>query len=174
MELFPSIRPVSRAGVMRDSLAGLTLAAMNVPQALGYTKIAGMPVVTGAGLVGRVTQVTGGRSVVQLITDPGFDLGVRLVESGDVGIAHGTGEDQPLVVDAGIDLRTTVNEGDSVTTSGVDRSIFPPDIPIGQVDAVETAADQLTQVLHVELLADLDNLAYVRVLQWTPPEPVGG
>ena len=32
---------------MRDALAGLTLAAMNVPQALGYTKIAGMPVVTG-------------------------------------------------------------------------------------------------------------------------------
>ena len=47
MEIFPAIRPVSRAGVMRDALAGLTLAAMNVPQALGYTKIAGMPVVTG-------------------------------------------------------------------------------------------------------------------------------
>ena len=47
MEIFPAIRPVSRTGVMRDALAGLTLAAMNVPQALGYTKIAGMPVVTG-------------------------------------------------------------------------------------------------------------------------------
>lgn len=32
---------------MRDALAGFTLAAMNVPQALGYTKIAGTPVVTG-------------------------------------------------------------------------------------------------------------------------------
>ena len=32
---------------LRLWLAGLTLAAMNVPQALGYTKIAGMPVVTG-------------------------------------------------------------------------------------------------------------------------------
>jgi MFS superfamily sulfate permease-like transporter len=28
-------------------VAGLQLAAMNIPQALGYTKIAGMPVVTG-------------------------------------------------------------------------------------------------------------------------------
>jgi len=45
--LFPSIRSVSRAGAMRDALAGFTLAAMNVPQALGYTKIAGMPVITG-------------------------------------------------------------------------------------------------------------------------------
>ena len=45
--LFESVRPVTAAGVGRDALAGLTLAAMNVPQALGYTKIAGMPVVTG-------------------------------------------------------------------------------------------------------------------------------
>ena len=47
LRLFLGIRPVNRAEAMRDALAGLTLAAMNVPQALGYTKIAGMPVVTG-------------------------------------------------------------------------------------------------------------------------------
>ena len=45
--LFQGIRPVSRAGALRDALAGFTLAAMNVPQALGYTRIAGMPVITG-------------------------------------------------------------------------------------------------------------------------------
>jgi SulP family sulfate permease len=32
---------------MRDAAAGIALAAMNIPQALGYTRIAGMPVVTG-------------------------------------------------------------------------------------------------------------------------------
>ncbi len=32
---------------MREALAGFTLAAMNVPQALGYTRIAGTFVVTG-------------------------------------------------------------------------------------------------------------------------------
>src|SRR5499433_3095345 len=47
LRFFEAIRPVSRTGVMRDALAGLTLAAMNIPQALGYTKIAGTPVVTG-------------------------------------------------------------------------------------------------------------------------------
>ena len=45
--LFQGIRPVNRAGAARDAMAGFTLAAMNIPQALGYTKIAGMPVVTG-------------------------------------------------------------------------------------------------------------------------------
>jgi sulfate permease, SulP family len=45
--LFRGIRPISRTGATRDALAGFTLAAMNVPQALGYTRIAGTPVVTG-------------------------------------------------------------------------------------------------------------------------------
>jgi len=33
--------------VIRDALAGIQLAAVNIPQALGYTRIAGTPVVTG-------------------------------------------------------------------------------------------------------------------------------
>src|SRR5580700_10273832 len=45
--LFQSLRPLSRQGSIRDALAGFQLAAMNIPQALGYTKIAGTPVVTG-------------------------------------------------------------------------------------------------------------------------------
>jgi sulfate permease, SulP family len=47
LHLFQGIRPVGRAGAARDALAGIQLAAMNIPQALGYTKIAGMPVITG-------------------------------------------------------------------------------------------------------------------------------
>ena len=45
--LLQAIRPVTRAGAIKDALAGFQLAAMNIPQALGYTKIAGTPVVTG-------------------------------------------------------------------------------------------------------------------------------
>jgi len=47
LPLFQGIKPVTRAGAARDALAGFQLAAMNIPQALGYTKIAGMPVITG-------------------------------------------------------------------------------------------------------------------------------
>jgi sulfate permease, SulP family len=47
MNLFRGIRPLRRAGAMRDMLAGGVLAAMDIPQVLGYSKIAGMPVVTG-------------------------------------------------------------------------------------------------------------------------------
>jgi MFS superfamily sulfate permease-like transporter len=47
LKLFQSVRPFKVATAVRDALAGFALAAMNIPQALGYTKIAGMPVVTG-------------------------------------------------------------------------------------------------------------------------------
>ncbi len=46
-DLFQSLRPLSGSRALRDALAGFQLAAMNIPQALGYTKIAGTPVVTG-------------------------------------------------------------------------------------------------------------------------------
>jgi len=39
--------PVHRSEVAADVLAGITLAAVSIPVALGYAKIAGMPVVTG-------------------------------------------------------------------------------------------------------------------------------
>ncbi len=39
--------PVRRSEVAADVLAGITLAAVSIPVALGYAKIAGMPVVTG-------------------------------------------------------------------------------------------------------------------------------
>lgn len=44
---FESARPFTRSQVLRNARAGVTLAAMNIPQVLGYTRIAGMPVVTG-------------------------------------------------------------------------------------------------------------------------------
>ena len=47
LELFRGLQPFSRAAAIRDVLAGVTLASMNIPQVLGYARIAGMPVVTG-------------------------------------------------------------------------------------------------------------------------------
>jgi len=47
-KLFGGARPVEgRKGAMRDVLAGVTLASLNIPQLLGYARIAGMPLATG-------------------------------------------------------------------------------------------------------------------------------
>ncbi|SDG24028.1 SulP family inorganic anion transporter [Paraburkholderia phenazinium] len=45
--LLKGILPLNRAAALRDALAGVTLASMDIPQVLGYARIAGMPAVTG-------------------------------------------------------------------------------------------------------------------------------
>src|SRR5580704_13504412 len=47
LNLFGGLRPFRPREAGRDALAGVTLASMNIPQVLGYTRIAGTPVVTG-------------------------------------------------------------------------------------------------------------------------------
>ncbi len=47
MPVMGGVLPVERRRVPADALAGLTLAALGIPEVLGYAKIAGMPVVTG-------------------------------------------------------------------------------------------------------------------------------
>ncbi len=47
LKLFGGLLPFKPQAALRDVWAGLTLASMNIPQVLGYTRIAGTPVVTG-------------------------------------------------------------------------------------------------------------------------------
>ena len=47
VKLFGGLRPFNRSGVLRDLLAGVSAASINIPQVLGYARIAGAPVVTG-------------------------------------------------------------------------------------------------------------------------------
>ena len=93
----------------------------------------GMPVVSAAGLVGRVQQVTSSRSVVQLLTDPDFRVGVKLLPDGVLGTARGGGEGDPLVVDTAIDPdKQKIEPGGSITTSGSEGSRFPAAVPVGR------------------------------------------
>lgn len=47
MKVFEGGQPITRLQVTRNARVGIALAAMNIPQVLGYTRIAGMPIVTG-------------------------------------------------------------------------------------------------------------------------------
>ncbi len=129
----------------------------------------GMPVVTNAGLAGKVTSTSLTRARVQLVTDPEFRVGVVLLNSFDVGVGRGTGPGDPLVVDSGIHPDTPVIEGELVYTSGLAQSVFPPDVPIGTVSSVGGGGNPLEQRLEVELAADLERLTFVTVLRWEAP-----
>jgi rod shape-determining protein MreC len=127
----------------------------------------GMPVVTGGGLVGRVSHATGGSSMVELLTDPEFRVGVRLSTTGDLGTARGQGRDDPLSVDSAISPGAKVPEETGVVSSGVDRSAYPPGIPVGTVASSRQGSGGLALDLDVDPLVDVDQLSYVTVMLWT-------
>ena len=129
----------------------------------------GMPVVTGAGLVGKVVAVSQERATVLLLTDPSFNVGSRLSGSGDVGVARGNGTRQPLPVDL-VDLGTKVSGGEVVVTSGLQGSVFPPDVPVGKVRSAKVQPGSLQHEVSIDPLVDLSRLDFVKVLIWTPKE----
>lgn len=135
----------------------------------------GMPVVNGAGLVGRLLQVTPGRSTVRLISDPDFAVGVRVLPDGVTGTARGQGRGENLVVDTPLEAEedTAPEPGTTLTTSGADGSVFPASIPVGKVTGVRKAAGGLTFDLLVAPLVDPERLAFVTVLLWQSPSSVG-
>jgi len=45
--IFQGILPIKESGISTEVIAGLTLAALAIPEVMGYTKIAGTPVITG-------------------------------------------------------------------------------------------------------------------------------
>jgi SulP family sulfate permease len=47
LPILQGIRPLDRGGLSGDVVAVMTLAALAIPEVMGYTKLAGMPVVTG-------------------------------------------------------------------------------------------------------------------------------
>lgn len=130
----------------------------------------GQPVISGAGLVGVIEQVSQNRAVVTLVTDPGFRVGVRLSTSGDLGVAQGQGRGRPLIVFSGIDPGLDIPEDELVTTSGLERTRYPQHVPVGTVTSSVIAEGDLDQDLFVEPLADLDGLAFVNVMLWEPEE----
>lgn len=126
----------------------------------------GMPVVSGAGLVGRVVTASRNRSVVLLITDRTSSVGLRLTSSGEVGVATGRGRRSTLDVDL-IAPGTKVEKGEVVVTSGLQQSVFPPGIPVGTVSSATVRKGRPQQDVEIEPSVDLRRLSYVRIMQWS-------
>ena len=46
-QVLQGVRPIDRARLPKEAAAGITLAALAIPEVMGYSQIAGMPVITG-------------------------------------------------------------------------------------------------------------------------------
>ena len=131
----------------------------------------GMPVVTAGGaLAGRIARVSAERSMVELLTGPDFQVGVRLADTGELGTARGQGRNEPLVVDSSIEPGSEVSEGAGLVTSGVDRSVYPDGIPVARVTSTREGAGGLSLELLAEPLVGTNHVSFVNVMIWRAPE----
>ncbi len=126
---------------------------------------AGMPVVVGSGLVGRVLDVySNHRSTLRLVSDPRFQVGVSGVDSGETALASGDGDGRALRVEIQAQGLADVDDGERFETNAFSER-FPADIPVG-VFRFEAASGTAT----LEPFVDLDSLVFVTVLLTEQPE----
>lgn len=127
----------------------------------------GMPVVSGAGLIGTVTSAGTSTSLVRLITDPSSQIGVRF-PNGTIAVASGQGRGEALSLSDITSSAPAPRKGQQVVTSGLLGAAFPAGIPVGSVSAVKTTGGALTRQVEMKPVANLSNLQYVDVIQWLP------
>jgi len=126
------------------------------------------PVISGDGLVGRITSATRGTAQVTLITDHTSAVSAKVVPAGIQGvISPEVGNPSDLILDF-IDSSKHVREGQTVVTSGWKArglsSLYPYGIPLGRVTEATVAEQEATQSVHVRPFADLRGLEFVQVL----------
>src|SRR3982074_506840 len=118
-----------------------------------------MGVITPDGVVGKVVESYRDTAQVLLLTDRESGVGAMLSDSRIQSRVGGGGE--PLLSMKYIPTDDTVNVGEHVVTSGMDR-IFPRDLPVGVVTEIKTARP--FQQVRVRPSPNLQRLEEVIVL----------
>jgi len=127
----------------------------------GITK--NMTVISESGLVGVVKSVTSNSSIVLLMSDPTFKVGVRIAGTQSIGVVSGQGGSTYLL--QLLDATGEIKEGDALVARGSagDRP-FVPGVPVGIVTNVNSNASSITQNADVESSANLERISVVAVV----------
>jgi rod shape-determining protein MreC len=129
-----------------------------------------MTVLSGDGLVGRVTQVGPSTSTVMLATDAASSIGGRLEGSNEIGIVQGMGRrggsalkfqllDSTVVMEPGQRIVSFGSEGDRP---------YVPGVPIGTVTKIERTPGSLTRTALVRPYVHFTSLDVVGVVVAPP------
>jgi rod shape-determining protein MreC len=131
----------------------------------------GMPVLSSDGLVGRVAEVSDATAKVLLVIDPDSGVGVKLQgvqgQGAGEGILRGTGAREAVDL-TGVAAGTAVQVGQTVLTTGLDESRFPPDLVVGTVKSFKTKPGATTMDIEVTPIVDPARLKFVAVVVWPP------
>jgi rod shape-determining protein MreC len=124
------------------------------------------PVLSPAGLVGRVVLVAGPYAKVQLITDRAASVGGMILRTRRQGVVRGSGQEGGGLSLEYVPASVDVRPGDSVLTAGID-GVYPRGIPVGTVVSVE-AGGQLVHKIRLAPAVDLGALDQVYLLEHAP------
>lgn len=119
-----------------------------------------MTVVTGAGLVGRTTEVAAHTAHLLLLADAKFTVGGTLVKQTTVGLASGNGS-KPMTFSLP-NTRAMVRKGDVLLTTGSDT--YAPGIPIGTVTSVTPDTNAISRTARIAPFVDVSALDLVGVI----------
>jgi rod shape-determining protein MreC len=130
------------------------------------------PVISDVGLVGHVASVEGGSSQVTLITDHASAVSAKVVPNGVQGVIRpDIGNPDVLILDY-INSTENIGVGQAVVTSGWEAqeisSMYPPDIPVGEVTKASIVEQKASQQVRLRPYADIANLELVQVLTGGP------
>ena len=125
-------------------------------------------VLNGDGLVGTVVSVTHKTATVQLLTDAGTTVGVRMAGDGQIGALSGSAAalsgSAPLKLTL-FDANATLKPGQELVTFGsVGGRPYVPGVPVGTVSSVTTQPGSLTPTALVKPFADFTGLGVIGVV----------
>jgi rod shape-determining protein MreC len=130
------------------------------------------PVITGDGLVGKVSSVTSGTATITLITDGSVAVSSEVMPVGANGtLRPAVGDPNDLQLDF-VRKGRLIRKGQVVVTSGFRdgplESLYPRGVPIGTVKSVSPNEIETYQRVHVRPYADFHRIDYVQVLTARP------
>jgi rod shape-determining protein MreC len=130
------------------------------------------PVVTGDGLVGRISDVTSGTSQVTMITDHRSAVSARILPDGPLGVVKPeVGDPDDLLLDF-IQEDREVSKGQELVTAGSTasqlESLFPYGIPVGEIAEAEVDEQESFQRVLVKPFADLRDFEFAQILTGGP------
>ena len=125
-------------------------------------------VLNGDGLVGTVVSVTSSTAAVQLLTDAGTTVGVRMAGDGQIGALSGSAAalsgSAPLKLTL-FNANATLKPGQELVTFGsVGGRPYVPGVPVGTVSSVTTLPGSLTPTALVKPFADFTGLGVIGVV----------
>ncbi len=122
-----------------------------------------MTVIAASGLVGVVKSTTANASVVMLMSDPAFRVGVRVAGSQFMGVLSGEGQNRFSL--QMLSAAADISVGDVLLSRGSSGDApFVPGVPVGKIVFVENAIGQLTKQARVESFVNLNSIGVVSVV----------